>query len=321
MSTPPLLIIGSVAIDTIRTPHGNASDQLGGSATFAALTAKHWCGPVIVSAIGGDFPVELLTRLERAGLDLSTLTRDAKGKSFRWTGVYSESLGTRETIGLELGVMESAKLRVPENISDIRFAIISTYAPSRELEVLPLLHKDCFVALDTIAVYINVPELRVQLDKIVKRADLLCIDQTELKQFTGLDDEAAAVKKIFSLGPRWAVIKYGKRGSRLYAPDGRTATLGIYDNVPKDTTGAGDTFLAGIMAHVASAGKVEFETLLEGMRLGTAAASITTEAFGIEEIIKATKEEIERRARSVPSSSGDSSRVGLATNNANQKLA
>jgi sugar/nucleoside kinase (ribokinase family) len=297
MTTSPLLIVGSIAIDTIRTPGGTASDQLGGSASFAALTAKHWTNPLILSAIGADFAPALLKRLEKAGLNLKHLTRGA-GKSFRWEGVYDENLGTRTTIGIDLGVMDTASLQSPD-LSGVRFAMMATYSPSKELEILPRLPKDCFVAVDTIAVYINVPQLRVELDKLVSRATLLCIDQTELKEFTGVADEAAAVKKIFTLGPRWAIIKYGKQGSRLYAPGGQTAVLGIYDNLPKDTTGAGDTFLAGVMAHLANVGKTDFQTILEGMRLGTAAASVTTEAFGVDELIKATREEIERRAREV----------------------
>jgi len=299
MTTSPLLIIGSIAIDTIRTPGGTASDQLGGSASFAGLTARHWTTPILLSAIGADFPSLLLERLEESGLDLQYLTRD-HGKSFRWEGVYDETLGTRTTIGIDLGVMNSARLQSPD-LSNVRFAMMATYAPTRELEILPSLPKGCFIAVDTIAVYINVPELRVELEKLVRHATLLCIDQTELRDFTGVADEAAAVKEIFSIGPRWVIIKYGKKGSRLYAPGPRekTASLGIYENEPKDTTGAGDTFLAAVMAHLAHIGKADFKTILEGMRLGTAAASVTTEAFGVDKLIKTPREEIERRARKV----------------------
>ena len=300
MSSPSLLIIGSVAIDNIRTPKGAATDQLGGSATFAALAAKHWSSPLILSAIGADFPAALLQRLQNAGLDLSRLTRDA-GKSFRWEGVYNEDLGTRETIGIDLGVMESAKLMVPD-LSTIRFAMMATYAPARELEAIERLPKDTFIATDTIAVYINIPELRKSLDALVKRSALVCFDETELKDFAQTKDEAQAVKAIFAKGPRFVIAKYGKRGSRLYSHDGQTAAWGIFDNVPKDTTGAGDTFLGTIMAHLAAVGKADFKTILEGMKLGTAAASITTEAFGVEDLIKSTKAEIERRASGVSAS-------------------
>ena len=292
----PLLIVGSVAIDTIRTPQGDASDQLGGSAVFAALTARHWVKPVVLSAIGGDFPMALEAKMETAGVELGNLTRVANEKSFRWEGVYDAGLGTRETIGLDLGVMATAKLAAPDLFA-IKFAMMGNYHPARELEIMDKLPEGCFVAADTIQAWIRY-ELAA-LTELFRRANIICIDGNELLEFTQGKNEAAGVEKLFELGPRWAIIKYGKRGSRLYGREGERATFGIYDNVPKDTTGAGDTFLAAIMAHVAAVGRADFETLKAGIRLGTAAASITTEAFGVDAIIEATGEEIEKRTTGV----------------------
>jgi|GEM_PF-3155001 sugar/nucleoside kinase (ribokinase family) len=295
----PLLITGSIAIDTIRNKGRLATDQLGGSAAFAALAARHWCKPVILSAIGGDYPPALERRLLDAGLDLRNLTRVASDKSFRWEGVYKENLGIRETIGVDLGVMATASLLTPADIGKYKFAMMATYAPEKELEVAAKLPPECFIAVDTIAVYINTPALKSQLLNLIGKSGLLCIDDGETAALTGTRSEEEAVRKVFEMGPKWMIVKHGKLGSILYSQDGKTARLGIYDNIPIETTGAGDTFLGSVMAHLAATGKIDFATIMEGMRLGTAAASVTVEAFGVEELIKATRQEIERRAENI----------------------
>ncbi len=289
----PLLIVGSVAIDTIRTPQGTASDQLGGSATFAGLVARHWVEPVLLSAIGGDFPEALLRRMEAASLNLSDLTREENAKSFRWEGLYDEGLGLRETTGLELGVMATAKLRTPD-LSSIRFCMMGNYHPARELEVLEKLPEGCFIGTDTIEAWIKFE--REALTGLFRRSSLICIDTDELAKFTEEPDELVGVEKLFELGARWAVIKYGAHGSSLYGSQGERFRCGAYKTQARDTTGAGDTFLATILAHLAATGRADFETLQEGMKLGAAAASITVEAFGVDSLIKANKEDIERRA-------------------------
>ena len=294
-----LLIAGSVAIDTIRNSSGSATDQLGGSATFAALAAKHWCDVVLLSAIGDDYPHVLEEKLLGAGLNLRDLTRVKGGKSFRWEGVYKENLGTRETIGIDLGVMATATLNTPRNINNFSFAMMATYAPEKELEVVSKLSPKCFIATDTIAIYINTPALKASLDKLVQKSSLICFDNNEIAAYSGLPDEESAVKKVFSVGPKWVIVKHGKLGSILYSQDGQSARLGIFDNIPIETTGAGDTFLGSVMAHLASTGRVNFENILEGMKLGTAASSITVEAFGVDALIGASREEISRRAKNI----------------------
>lgn len=291
-----LLLCGSVAIDTIHTPEGTASHQLGGSASFAALAMRHWMTPVLLSAIGGDLPEDLYNKLEKAGIDLRHLTVDKGAKSFRWAGAYDEGLGTRKTVAVELGVMGTHVLHAPD-LSHIRWAMMGNYNPLRQLELLPKLPKDCFISVDTIHGWIE--HQREGLTNLFRAATLITIDRDELLEFTGAKDEAQGVKQLFSMGPKWVIIKYGAAGSRLYAQDGRSGMVGIYKTVAKDTTGAGDTYLGTIMAHLATTGKVDMETLLAGMRLGAAAASITVEAFGVDALIKADRKEIERRAKAI----------------------
>lgn len=288
-----LLLVGSVAIDTIHTPHGDAKHQLGGSAVFAALAIRHWTKTPILSAVGGDFPQDLLHRLEHAGLNLSHLTRDLHAKSFRWEGQYDEGLGTRKTVGLDLGVMATHKLHVPD-LSHIKFAMMGNYHPARELEVMQKLPAGCFIATDTIEAWIqyNYEETK----ELFSRSTMAVVDRDELLKLTKTADEAQGVKKLFAWGVGWVIVKYGAQGSCLYAPDGKAQKVGVYATTTKDTTGAGDTYLGTLMAHLNDKGRGDFETIVEGMKLGAAAASITVEAFGVEAIIRATRAQIEERA-------------------------
>lgn len=291
-----LLLVGSIGIDTLHTPQGSASHQLGGSATFAALAIRHWTRCPILAAIGGDFPEDLYHRLEHAGINLSHLTKDIHAKSFRWEGQYDEGLGTRKTVGIELGVMGTHRLHVPD-LSHIKFAMMGNYHPLRELEVIEKLPAGCFICVDTIHGWINHEHANVQ--KLFSRATMPAIDKAELLELTKTADEMDGVKTLFSWGAQWVIVKYGAQGSRLYSPDGRQQQVGIYDTPVKDTTGAGDTYLGTIMAHLNDKGRADFETIVEGMRLGSAAASITVEAFGVEAIIRATRAQIEERAQKI----------------------
>ena len=292
-----MLIVGSVAVDTIRTPNGSASDTLGGSATFAALAAKHFGEILLLSAIGPDFPQSLLKDLEAAQVPLNNLTRTKDGKTFRWEGVYDEGLGSRTTIGLDLGVMATAKLNIPAKALECRYAMMATYHPTREMEVLGHLKRGTFVATDTIFAWIEYE--KEALTELYRHTNLICLDGHELKLFTKIDDEAIAVKHLLSLGAEYVIVKYGKRGSRLYSKEGRTQFVGIYPNSPVETTGAGDTYLGAIMAYLNRKGQHTFEDVIEGMVWGSATASITTEAFGVNALIKTSFAEISRRFQGV----------------------
>ena len=296
-----LLIVGSLGIDTIYTPAGSASHQLGGSATFAALAARHWTAPLILSAIGGDFPNDLMSILEREKLETKHLTVDPHAKSFRWAGRYDEGLGTRETVGVELGVMGTHTLHSPD-MPKIKWVMMGNYNPLKQIELLTKLPAGCFISCDTIHGWIH--HQHEDVLNLFRACTLISIDRDELLEAMKVGDEAVAVKKLLAMGPKWAIIKYGAQGSRLYASDGRSSAMGVYKTHTKDTTGAGDTYLGTIMAHLASVGRADFDTILHGMRLGAAAASITVEAFGIDSLVKATRPEIEKRAQQVKELTG-----------------
>lgn len=293
------MIIGSVAVDTVRTPTQAASDQLGGSASFASLVAKEYCDTMLLSAIGPDFPASLIERLQANNIATDKLTRTTEGKTFRWEGIYNEDLGTRESVGFELGVMATATIETPENIGEINYAMMGCYDPAREMEVVNKLAEDCFIATDTIEGYITSPDYHKALGELYSKTSLITVDENELKLYTNKTDETEAVQAIFeqSAKVRYVIVKYGANGSQLYAKDGQTRRVGIFTTSPKDTTGAGDTFLGAIMAHLCATQKTDIDTVAEGMRLGAAAASITIEAFGIDALEKATKIDIETRAQ------------------------
>ena len=304
----PLLIVGSVAIDNIRTPHGSASDQLGGSATFAALSARFWGQPLILSAIGLDFPQSLLSELKQGGLNLNDLTLDKQGKSFRWEGVYDETLGTRQTIGLELGVMATATLQAPIGLQNVRVAMMGTYHPVRQLELLAKLPAGVFVATDTIAAYIKYE--RAALTELYKKSTLITLNDEELCEYTCCEDLGKGVEHLFGLGAEYVIIKHGQKGSHLYTAAGDKVEVGAYQTQAKDTTGAGDSYLGALLAVVNAKGKPTLQTLAEGMRFGSAVASLTVEAFGVDRLLPARWDEVNARAESLRSSMKISSKVG-----------
>jgi len=296
-----LLIIGSVAVDTVRTPNADASDQLGGSASFAALAARNF-GPIcLMSAIGPDFPQELIDRLQASRIPTQNLTRTTEGKTFRWEGIYHEDLGTRESVGFELGVMATARLDLPNCLGDVRYAMMGCYDPARQMEVVAQLTPGCFIATDTIAGYITDPKHKRTLTDLYRHSSLITLDQTELKLYANTDDETQAVESIFASCPftQYVIVKYGAEGSQLYHKDGQRRRVGVFATSPKDTTGAGDTFLGTLMAHMAATDQTDIDTVEEGMRLGAAAASITIEAFGVDALEKASLGDIQQRQSSV----------------------
>jgi cytidine kinase len=290
----PLLIIGSVAIDTIRTHNAAFSDQLGGSATFAALAARHWAEPLLLSAIGEDFPPALLQKISQSGISTAHLTRDPKGKSFRWTGVYDATLGTRETIGFEMGVMSTAKLNPPAILSQVRFAMMATYDPDRQLEIINLLPSHTFIATDTIHAWIKFG--RDALTRLYRQTHLITLNEEELTEYTGSSNRAEGVRQLFELGASYVIIKRGAEGSILYTRDGQSLSVPAFATTARDTTGAGDSYLGTLMATLNRYGRVDIDTLSEGMRLGSAVASRTVEAFGVDSLISATLPEIQARA-------------------------
>ena len=291
--TKPLTIVGSVALDTIETRAGKREEILGGAATYIAI-ASGMFGPVnLVAVVGDDFPKAHVDLLAAHNIDLDGL-KTVPGRTFRWAGKYADDFSSRETLNTELGVFETFDPEIPESYKSSNFALLGNIHPALQLKVLDALSRETFVAADTMNLWIDItPDV---LGEMIRRVDLLVINDEEAVMLTGEQQIAVAAEKIQKdNGPTYLIIKRGEHGAWLFAEDRRffAPALPLRDVI--DPTGAGDTFAGGLMGYLAAKGEVSLENIKTGMIYGAAVASRAVEAFGADEFAKATKEEVDKR--------------------------
>ena len=271
-------VVGSVALDTVETPMGKSVDGLGGAAVYFSLAASVF-GPVhLVGVVGEDFPEEHVRLLEEKGIDIEGLEY-AAGKTFRWSGRYHGDVNERDTLDTQLNVFEEFHPKLPAAAAGAPFLFLGNIHPALQMEVLSQA-RHRFAGLDTMNLWID-----ITLDEllgVLKRVDLLAINDAEAKQLTGQLNLRDAAARIQALGPRIVVIKKGEHGCMLFGEEpGQIFALPAFPlkNVV-DPTGAGDSFAGGFMGYLASQQKTDFETLRQAAVFGTVMASFTCEAFG-----------------------------------------
>lgn len=289
-----LLVVGSVALDTVETPFGRAEDALGGSATFFAAAASLFCPVQLVGVIGDDYPVERLDFLRERDVDLDGLVR-AKGESFRWSGVYSYDLNSRETTETRLGVFADFQPRIPESFRDARWVFLGNIDPALQLEVLDQTHSPEFVACDTMNFWIE--GKRDTLLELLPRLDLLLVNDAEARQLSGDFNLARAARWIQDRGPRHVIVKKGEHGAILFTPDSVFFAPGYPLEEVFDPTGAGDAFAGGFMGHLAQCGRAEDAELRRAVVYGSVLGSFAVEQFSVDRLRTVTLAEIEERAR------------------------
>jgi sugar/nucleoside kinase (ribokinase family) len=289
-----ILVVGSVALDTVETPFGRADDALGGSATFFSSAASLF-GPVqLVGVVGDDYPVDALTFLADRGVDLGGLER-ASGESFRWSGVYAYDLNSRETLETRLGVFAEFEPKIPEAFRDAEWVFLGNIDPELQLNVLDQVHQPKFVACDTMNLWIEIK--RERLMELLKRVDLLLVNDGEARQLSGDFNLARAARWIMDRGPRYLIIKKGEHGAILFTPHGVFFAPGYPLEEVFDPTGAGDAFAGGFMGHLAQAGRLDDGDLRRAVIYGSVMGSFAVEKFSIERFKDLTVDEIEERVR------------------------
>jgi sugar/nucleoside kinase (ribokinase family) len=210
-----ILVVGSVALDTVETPFGRAEDALGGSATFFSAAASLFAPVQLVGVVGSDYPVEALGFLASRGVDLSGLER-AEGESFRWSGVYSFDLNSRETLETRLGVFANFQPKIPAEFRDAELVFLGNIDPELQLNVLEQVHSPRFVACDTMNLWIELK--RERLLELLGKVDLLLVNDAEARQLSGDFNLARAARWIMDQGPRYLIIKTGEHGAVLFTP-------------------------------------------------------------------------------------------------------
>ena len=289
-----VLIVGSTALDSIKTPKVENPRLLGGSASHAAVAASFFAPVRLVGIVGDDFPKRYLQLYERHGIDLQGLQR-AAGKTFHWAGEYEVNMNRRRTLATELGVFETFSPNLPESYRQTPFVLLANIAPSLQHHVLDQMRRPRFVIADTMDLWLNIalPDLL----KLLRRIDAFVLNDTEAHQLTETDNVIAALPKLHRLGPKYVIIKKGEHGSILSGPSGLFITPAYPLAKVVDPTGAGDSFVGGLIGYLASC-KGSIETnLRRAMIHGGVVASFCCEGFGLKRTTRVTRSDIRQRVR------------------------
>ncbi|MHC4949081.1 MAG: PfkB family carbohydrate kinase [Planctomycetota bacterium] len=292
----PLLVTGSIGIDTIHTPHGRAEGVPGGSCAYFAAAASFHVPVRVVAAVGGDWPVEHEAVLR--GFDqvcLAGLERRRSSKTFAWGGRYFENMNNRETLFTELGVLDEDPPTVPDSYRDSEYIFLANTHPRVQADLLSRFPRRRLAIADSMDLWINVAH--DELLKLLGQIDGFVINDDEAAQLTEMGNAVSAARKILTMGPRFVVVKKGAHGCVLVHEEG-VAVLPAYpaeQHEVVDPTGAGDSFAGGIMGYLASTGDTSFEGVQNALAWGTVTASFALQAFGLEALARASRQAIDDR--------------------------
>jgi sugar/nucleoside kinase (ribokinase family) len=289
-----ILVIGSVAFDSVETPFGRGDDVLGGSATYFSTSASFFTGVQLVAVVGEDFPDEPRQFLTSRGVDLTGL-QTRPGKTFRWKGRYGYDLNEAHTLETHLNVFETFHPELPESYRQAKFVFLANIDPELQLEVLQQVEKPKLIACDTMNFWID--GKRDALVRTLGHVDILVINEAEVRQ---LADEANLVKAsraVLAMGPKTLVVKRGEYGVLVFTEHSIFSAPAYPLEEVFDPTGAGDTFAGGFMGYLAATNNLSDETIRKATVFGSVMASFTVEAFSLDRLRKLTWAEIEDRFR------------------------
>ena len=288
-----LLIVGSVALDTLDTPEGKMDDALGGSATYFSIASRLFGADVsIVAVVGEDFPQKHLKMFEEKGVNVDGL-RVTKGKTFRWSGRYDESFGDPETLDTQLNVFEAFSPELPEHYRRSDFVFLGNIDPTLQNRVVDQIESPRLIAADTMNFWIE--GKREELGKLLSRVDLLLINALEVRLLSDERSLLAGARKVLEMGPDVLIVKRGEFGSMLITKDDLFVLPAYPIDKVKDPTGAGDSFGGGFMGYLAHRGETNLDELRRALVAGTVTASFDVEGFGVERLVNVTPEDIRKR--------------------------
>jgi len=283
----PVLIVGSIALDTIESPNGNHKDLIGGTATYAMIAAYHKAMVHVCGIVGSDFPQSGHQIFKKYAKDLADFTT-REGKTFRWGGRYHSNLDQRDTLFTDLGVFENYEPKLSEINKEQSYVFLANNHPQLQLFVAEQMKNHPTIVVDTMNLWINTTY--DDLLKILKQTDILLLNDSESELLSGISDLSESAEKIRLLGPKTIVIKRGSKGASIFT-EKEQFSVGVYPvDQLVDTTGAGDTFGGGFIATLANGG-----SLVDSVISGSALASVCVEGFGVNRLLDATIEEINHR--------------------------
>lgn len=290
-----ILVIGSVALDTITTPAGSSKEILGGSATYFSISASFFTRVNLVATVGKDFSLKHKTLIKSFGVDMAGL-ETKEGKTFRWEGSYVDDLNCAKTIDTQLNVFADFKPKIPEVYKDSKFLFLANIDPDLQLFILKNLKSQKIIGCDSMNYWIKTKPLA--LKKLMKNVSFMFLNDAEARLFSGESNIVKAGKFLLSLGPKFAIIKRGEHGAILFTKDKALfLTPAFLLETVCDPTGAGDTFAGGFMGYLAKTGKINANSVRKALMYGSVMASFTVEDFSVNRFRKLKKKDIEIRYR------------------------
>ena len=290
-----VIVVGTLAFDTIETPYGKVERVIGGSAPFASLAAKTKnieCA--VVSIIGNDFPKSYLDLLVSKGINISEVQIEKDGKSFFWCGKYHDNMNKRDTLETQVNVLANFDPKIPENFKNPDVLVLGNLDPKVQLSIVSQFDKKPnFTMLDTMNFWMD--NTLDNLLKIISKVDLICINDEEVIQLSGCKDYENGVKKILTMGPKYIIMKKGEFGATLYSDESEFFCPSFKVKKVIDPTGAGDSFAGAFAGYLAESKNYNFESISSALIYANAVASFCVEKFGIENMLHIPKDEIDKR--------------------------
>ncbi|MEN6495740.1 MAG: PfkB family carbohydrate kinase [Thermoguttaceae bacterium] len=289
----PLLVVGSVALDSVETPSQTREDILGGSAVYFSYAASYFTPVRLVGAVGEDWPAKHTQLLESRNIDTSGLHVISGAKTFRWRGKYHQNMNDRDTLEVHLNVMEQFDPVLPENFRRCPFLFLANGSTKTQLKVLDQCQGPSLVVADTMDLWIRTePD---ELKELLQRIDGLVLNDSEAQLLTGEDNLIRAGNLVREMGPSFVVIKKGEHGAMFFGKHELYVLPAYPTSRVVDPTGAGDSFAGGMMGYLASKGNFDPKTLKEAMAYGMLVASFTVEDFSLDRLLGITRDDLDKR--------------------------
>jgi sugar/nucleoside kinase (ribokinase family) len=293
LQTSPVLIVGSMALDNVRTPAGEVKNSLGGAADYSSVAASFFSPVRLVGVVGDDFPKEHLDYLESRNIDLGGVEIVKGGKTFRWAGYYDFDLNIAHTLDTQLNVFADFQPKLPEQYRESKYVFLANIDPTLQLQVLSQIKDPLLTVCDTMNFWIE--RKRDELLQVLKLVDIVFMNDAEARQLTGQLSVVKAAKALLALGPKTVIIKKGEHGALLFSGDEHFATPSYPLEDIADPTGAGDSFAGGFIGYVARQGDVSTTTLRRATVFGSVMASFNVEDFSLNRLRTLTMDEVHKR--------------------------
>lgn len=293
-SANPVLVVGSVALDSVETPFGKVDDALGGSGVFFSSSASHFAPVQLVGVVGDDYPTDKLSALGSRGVDLAGIEQ-AEGTSFRWRGRYRHDMNVAETLETHLGVFSHFRPKIPDKFRKAPFVFLANIDPRLQLQVLEQVEKPQLVACDTMNFWIE--SRRPELIELLSHVDLITLNDAEARQLTEHTNLVQAARWILSKGPKHVLIKKGEHGAFMFDHESVFFAPAYPLETVFDPTGAGDSFAGGFMGYLAATGDISPRAMRRAVVVGSAMGSFAVEKFSNTRLLEVNRTDIDARVQ------------------------